>query len=80
MRVRKMIGEALTMRFQATLDLLVQLAVGDLKGINFCACESEQEIRPVQPSNFSGPRLRYYAARIPVNRRRLSELTRENVI
>jgi hypothetical protein len=39
--VRKTSGEALTTRFRATLDLLFQLGLGDLKGIDLCFAERE---------------------------------------
>jgi hypothetical protein len=53
------------MRFQATLDLLAQLVVSDLKSVNFRPARREQKTRPVQPGDFSGPRLRDHPARIP---------------
>ena len=61
--VRKMIGEVLAMPFQATLDILVQLVVSDLKSINFRPAQREQKARPVQPGDFSGPGLGDYSAR-----------------
>ena len=64
------------MRFQATLDLLVQLVVGDLKGVNLRPASRQQKTRPVQPGDFSGPRLRNHPARVPVDRRREMEKLR----
>jgi hypothetical protein len=63
------------MRFQATLDLLFQLVVSDLKGVNFRSAKCEQETRAVQTGDLSGPRLRYNPAGIPLDRRRQPELT-----
>jgi hypothetical protein len=56
-RFKKMIGEALTTRFKATLDLLAQLAVGDLKRVDLGPAQRLQKTCPVERGNFRGPGL-----------------------
>jgi hypothetical protein len=68
--VGKISGEALTTRFQATLDLLFQLGVGDLKSVDLCFAEREQKASSVKTSDFRGSPLREDSLRIPLDRRR----------
>jgi hypothetical protein len=55
------------MRFKATLDLLLQLLVADLEGIDLRTSERQQEAGPVQPRDLGGLALRDEALAIPLD-------------
>ena len=68
-RVGKIIGGALTMRRQATLDLLLQLLASDLKGIHFCPAERSRKLVRSSPA-FQRPCLARSPPAVPLDRRR----------
>ena len=65
------------MRFEATLDLHLQLFIADLKRVHLSPAERKQKTRPIQSGDFGAFALRDHATVIPENRGREPELARE---
>ena len=73
-RSRKMIGDALTMRLELTLDLRLEFLSAHLDGVHASTAQGENKAPSIHPRNLRPFALRDLAPAVPVDRRRQPQL------